>query len=91
MKRIFLYFALIVGVIFSATTTADTFGSSKVAAPNKLAMGSIIVGNQRYFNVWVDLDQFTVLSVESFRSLADGANDVCGAENIQQIDITLFN
>lgn len=82
MKNIFLFFALIVSGFYSATITADTFGSAKVAAPNKLAMGSIIVGNQRYFNVHVDLNQFTVLGVESSRSLADGANEICGAENI---------
>ena len=73
MKHLFLLLLL----LFSAATAkADTFDP----ATNTLTLDSVIVGDQKYFNVVVRIDQFTVLGVGSSVPIG-GVNETCGAEN----------
>lgn len=58
MKQLFLLAALSLSAV---TAQADTFDP----ATNTLTMDSVIVGDQKYFNVVVRIDQLTVLGVGS--------------------------
>ena len=53
MKQLFLLAALSLSAV---TAQADTFDPTT----NTLTMDSVIVGDQKYFNVVVRIDQFTV-------------------------------
>ncbi len=73
MKQLFLLAALSLSAV---TAQADTFDP----ATNTLTMDSVIVGDQKYFNVVVRIDQFTVLGVGSSVPIG-GVNEICGTEN----------
>ena len=77
MKSLFLLFILFACGFSSATAVADTFDPKT----NILTMGSITVGNQKYLNVAVKLDQFTVLDAGSSAPLVSGVSETCGEEN----------
>lgn len=77
MKKILLFFALIVSGFSTVITAADTFDP----ATNTLTLDSVTVGGIKYPTVVVRLNQFTVLGVGNSAPVEDGISENCGEEN----------
>lgn len=77
MKKIFLFFVLIISGFSTVITAADTFDP----ATNTLTLDSVTVGGIKYPNVVVRLNQFTVLGVGNSAPVEDGISETCEAEN----------
>ena len=80
MKKIFLFFALIVGGFSTVATAADTFDP----ATNTLTLDSVTVGGIKYPTVVVRLNQFTVLGVGNSAPVENGISETCEAENFTE-------
>ena len=73
MKPLFLFFLLLTCGFLSVPTVADTFNP----ATNILTLDSVRYKDQKYSNVVLRIDQFTVLSVGSSVPVN---SDTCGLE-----------
>ncbi len=75
MKQLLLLLILLSSVI----AQADTFDP----ATNTLTMESVTVGNQKFFNVVIRIDQYAVLGVGSSVPIDSGISETCGAVNFK--------
>lgn len=80
MKKILLFFALIISGFSTVITAADTFDP----ATNTLTLDSVTVGGIKYPTVVVRLNQFTVLGVGNSAPVEDGISETCEAENFTE-------
>ncbi|PXW86083.1 hypothetical protein C8R34_11662 [Nitrosomonas sp. Nm84] len=80
MKKILLFFALVVGGFPAVTIAANTFDP----ATNTLTLDSVTAGGIKYPNVVVRLNQFTVLGVGNSAPVENGNSETCEAENLTE-------